>query len=806
MKRWRRIAALGMAAGVAGGTPTASALAPAPSVIDRPLRLQVVDQTFVVVDGDVMTVSFELTGPQDEVDGVAAAVTPPTTAAPTTIESTTTTVPAAEPTATSPAPTSAPVPDPAAATTTTFDAATVDVTPAIAAAATVVVTAHDQVVTADQLELLDEQGPAGTTDSVEGPAAGVLILEDGRLRGEVVVPIGIAEPTDDPAAGLNLGEPGIYPVTVDVRVAGEVVASSLTFVELIDPDADGGAPLAVSIMAGVQDRGPWPSTNEVTSASIELAEMVALADAVDGPLNIALPPVVVDELTTPAASADDTTATTEPTASSVPSSEPPVSTADEPSSGPGATEPAFEGLGSSDALLDAFRSDELLAVPAVALDPSSIVAVNQRDLFTGQLRLGEDTLSAASPRAVVSRAVWLTDRSISADAVVMLRNLGIRMVVVPNDVANGLGVPTETPLADVFRVDLGAGGTLPAMTFSPLGGMLQAPLPSDIAPTPNDSAVRLLVELQLARATTDVPAVLLATPRVTVPDPAITAQFVALADDVPDISVVPVSRLPGIVDGSLGDDAAVALPPSAGIGLATRLARVETARVNAGEAAQMLVESNRAAEWTAELDRVMSTAVDDATAFEHLAATEAEIAAVRGAIEAPDSFTFTITGTRSTLPLTIRNTGTEPLLVRVRVRSSKIVAEQPDDQVVPAEGSANFKIAVEARSNGTFTIEVDVLTPGGAPLAAPIVLKAKVTRVTGLSQVVTGGAGLVLASWWFSHLRRSRRRRLATVDASATTDTPPPEAVSPDAAEAQAPPREQPDSPDPTSDRSDEDR
>ncbi|MDQ3543131.1 MAG: DUF6049 family protein, partial [Actinomycetota bacterium] len=340
-----------------------------------------------------------------------------------------------------------------------------------------------------------------------------------------------------------------------------------------------------------------------------------------------------------------------------------------------------------------------------------------------------------------------------------------------------------------------------------LGDLLQAPLPSDDAPTPNASAVRLLVELQLARATADVPAVLLATPRVTVPDPAITAQFVALADDLPDVAVMPVSRLPGIVDGGLvGGAPPVTLPASAGVGLAARLARVDVAREDARHMATMLVDSNRGSQWTAAFDRAMSSAVDDTTAFQHLAETESEIAAVRGAIVPPAPFTFTITGTQSTLRLQVRNTGTEPLTVRIRVRSSKIISEQPADQIVPASGSARFDVPVEARSNGTFTIEVDVLTPDNERLADPVVLKAKVTRVTGLSQVVTGGAALVLASWWFSHLRRRRRRRLAAAGMAPTSVSSLVDSVSPDAAEAQAPPPETADGADGTSDTTREDR
>lgn len=757
MNRLRRFAVLSVAAGLAV-LPPVSSNAAQPSIVDRPLRLQITDQTFGVADGDALTATFELVGSEDDLDRLTATVTP--------------------------------TPPP----TTTFAATTMDAAPdtveaATVGAATVVVTAHQRVVAADQLARLDDQGPTSTTDRVELPSADILASVEGRLIGEIAVPVRIKEPGDADPGGLNVGQPGIYPVTIDVRVDGEVVASSVTFIELVDPEAVVGSPLAVSIMAGVRDPGPWPSPTELTGASIEVATLIELAEAVEGPLSIALPPVLVSELTVPT-NADGSTAATDPNSTSPPSSDLPISAGELPSS-PGATEPAFQGIESPDALLDAFRADELMAVPAFTLDPSSLAAINQIPLFTGQLRAGEDVLSTASPRAVVSRAVWLTDNSISGDAVVMLRNLGIRMVVVPNDVANGLGVPTGAPIAAVFGVRLGDGGTLPAMTFSPLGRMLQAPLPSDDAPTPNASAVRLLVELQLAHATTDVPAVLLATPRVTVPDPAITAQFVALADDLPDVAVVPVSRLPGIVDGGLvGGAPPVTLPATAGVGLAARLARVDVAREDAQHMATMLVDSNRGSQWTAAFDRAMSSAVDDTTAFQHLAETESEIAAVRGAIVPPAPFTFTITGTQSTLRLQVRNTGMEPLTVRIRVRSSKIISEQPADQVVPASGSARFDVPVEARSNGTFTIEVDVLTPDNERLADPVVLKAKVTRVTGLSQVVTGGAALVLASWWFSHLRRRRRRRLAAAGIAPTSVSSLVDSVSPDAAEAQAPPPE----------------
>ena len=80
---------------------------------------------------------------------------------------------------------------------------------------------------------------------------------------------------------------------------------------------------------------------------------------------------------------------------------------------------------------------------------------------------------------------------------------------------------------------------------------------------------------------------------------------------------------------------------------------------------------------------------------------------------------------------------------------------------MPALGAVEVDVPVEALSRGTFTIEVDVLAPDGFRLGPPVVLKGRVSHVNGLSQVVTGGAALVLVSWWYTHLRRRRAQRRA---------------------------------------------
>jgi hypothetical protein len=702
-----------------------------PTVGDRDVRLRVVDQSFGIGGDNPFTATIELTGTAAELAEVSAAVHD----------------------------------TPASSETNDDDAA---------AGSTVRVRAHAAIAETAQLAALDADGPGPVVDTMEVPAADVFADRD--------APVGTVTAVVDPggADGLDLPATGIYPITIEVVVRGEPVAGTMTFVERFDPEAvSDSAPLAVSIMAGVADPGPWPSPMELSSASIEVAKMIDLAEAVDGPISISLPPSLVTALADADTAPADTTETSVPDTTGSPETTVLAGT-------PGITEPAFTGLDSDDAFRDAFRGDELIALPAIALDPSSITAVALNGVFTDQLRTGEDLLVRASPRAVVSRAVWYSRGTVSASAMVALRNLGIRMLVVPDSTANELGVSTGTDASGLFAVNLIADGTLPAMTVSGLGAQLETPVGGDPSTAANEAAVRLLVELQLQHAASGAPAVVLATPRATVPDPAITAQFVDLATELPDVSIVALSRLPGVVDGALagGPTAPVELPPTAGPDLSERLLRVAEARIDAAHAELMLTEPARAGEWDDDLGRVMSTAIDDATAFDRLDATHAEIERVLGAIVPPPSETLRLTGTSSRLRLRLENTYDQPLNVLIDVRSPKLTFPEADPLVsIPAGESVLVDVPVQARSNGTFTIEVDVLSPDRARLADPVILKARVTRLTGLSQVVTGASALVLVSWWYSHIRRSRRRR------HDARDPEPPfgearVAVSPDAAEA----------------------
>jgi hypothetical protein len=139
----------------------------------------------------------------------------------------------------------------------------------------------------------------------------------------------------------------------------------------------------------------------------------------------------------------------------------------------------------------------------------------------------------------------------------------------------------------------------------------------------------------------------------------------------------------------------------------------------------------------------------------------------------PEPFTFTLTGQASEVTLRIGNTADTPLSVLLRAESSKLRFPDEELLITLQPGINIIELPVRTRSNGTFVFSIELLTPVGRQLIGePIVLTARVSALTGLGQVLTGGALLVLASWWFTHLRGRRRRQHTTGNAQARPGHP----------------------------------
>ena len=532
------------------------------------------------------------------------------------------------------------------------------------------------------------------------------------------------------AEALTLRQPGLYPITVQLVDGDNVVAEDHTYIERLPVDPGTAPPMNVALVAAIDDPGPAPSADELAVGRRRLADLAALTTSVDGPVTVSIPPPLVDGL------ADD--------------------------------DPELSAQ-----LRQALGGDEVLSLPSDRLDPSSAVAIDKAETFTRRLRDGEDALGAALPGIAATRSGWLVTSPVSTDAATLLLDLGFDLLTLGTDdyatLEGNIGGFLDTTLA--VEVALDDAGTMPAMVRTSAGELLVAD--EDVAPTA--AAVRILAELLTTRRELGAAqrrSVVLATPALAIPDPAVAGALARLAASVPELRLTPLSALASATDTMLVEGApqTVSLPAVAGPDLTERAQRVELTSVSAESAGSMRLDDSDLVRWRAELDAALSTGLSDAQVDATLARVSAEADAVRASVVAPQPFDLTLTGRSSTLRLNLRNTSEEPLRIVVQPRSPKLTFPDGDETVELApNGVTEVLIPVETRSNGTSSIEIELLTPAiGQRVAEPVVLTAHVNALTGLGQVITGGALLVLISWWFGHFRRRRRQRLARASAGST--------------------------------------
>ncbi|HEX5615295.1 MAG TPA: DUF6049 family protein [Acidimicrobiia bacterium] len=148
-------------------------------------------------------------------------------------------------------------------------------------------------------------------------------------------------------------------------------------------------------------------------------------------------------------------------------------------------------------------------------------------------------------------------------------------------------------------------------------------------------------------------------------------------------------------------------------------------------------------------------------------AARAELGLVRGGIagvladvRATDK-TVTLTSREAEIPVSFVNGTDEPVNVRLRLESSKLLFPAGEEQdIALPPGNTTLQIPVEARASGTFTMDVTLTsTDGYLSIGEPAQIRVRSTVFSGTGAVLTGGAAAFLVVWWGNHIRRTRRAK-----------------------------------------------
>jgi hypothetical protein len=126
-----------------------------------------------------------------------------------------------------------------------------------------------------------------------------------------------------------------------------------------------------------------------------------------------------------------------------------------------------------------------------------------------------------------------------------------------------------------------------------------------------------------------------------------------------------------------------------------------------------------------------------------------------------DEETITLTSREGDIPITIQNDTGGPVQVTLAFDSDNRL-DFPDGarrQVELAEGTNRIEVPVVARTSGAFPLRITATSPDGVLTVTQAQLTVRSTVVSGVGTVLSVGALLVLAFWWISHWRTTRRNR-----------------------------------------------
>ena len=720
------------------------------------IELELVDQTFDLAPDADLELTYRVTGDLARV----AELVPPTTTATTT---TTTTTTAPTTTTTLPAEDAA---EPAPASTT--DVATTTSTEATATTTTTTTVPPPLVpLTIDvvNFEPIEEPGdlagrlgpnPRSNLFPFEDVIDGVGILDARTIidvEGPDVATLRISVETDvNPSESerLEFENDGLHPILVQLVVGEQVVARHGTVVERRSSDVTAPPPIDLSLIAAIDDPGPTADEDTLADAVDELDGLLDVAAAVDAPITLAIPPAVAAT-----ASADDDL---------------------------------------RDDAAEILENEEVLAAPATPFDVSSAAAVDRVDAFERQLGAGEDDMRELFG-VIPTRDLWLATEPLSADGARVLRTLGIRYLAMPADVYASTIATTATSLdpddGDDDRDGDGDGdgdGELPQpdrfveldlpneSTISVLivdeefGAAFEPDRTEEILAeqTPTEWALATVARWRLEQyeivglERRDRRSRLIATPGLASFDPTLLVALQDFADTTESIRFTTASDLASVTDAQERPEGS-ALPETAGPSLEERLDRIEIVGADLADTASLLPDDDeRPAMWARQLDSFVSTAFSDETVGAQLDELSDEARRLRSGVVAPEPFTFTLTGREEQpINISVANTLDEPLSVLLRLSSPRLAFPDGDMEItLAADDVTVVEVPVQARSNGTSAVTVEILTPlAERPLIEPVRLTSRVNSLTGLGQLLTVGFVLILASWWLSSWRSKRRAR-----------------------------------------------
>ena len=524
--------------------------------------------------------------------------------------------------------------------------------------------------------------------------------------------------------GLSLRTDGIYPIGLDIAVGGELRARITTAINFFGPTTT-FTKMKVSLLVGAPATTGKPASQPDGSIALDgpartaLENLVSIGSAEGGPLTLAIEPEVIDGLAR-SSSADDIALLTR--------------------------------------LEAVMQRHESVRMPYVPFDPSSAQRASLGVPFRELLTTGRDVLDVHNGEAPLNSQAWIARQPLDKDGVEILKANDVTTIVLTPNASQASGFLDN--YLKTYRVGSTVDDSVAVKAIDPK----YAELLSGDRPSPVVDAARIAASLILSRSAVEASGgdvrrlhAILGDTRGEVPAPLVAIPLLVALDRAPQLNLVGVSRTNAVTS----EDSTTSLPTISRIDLTANRASIDEAMSFVRITESILsATSPLRYEWDRSLLVLNDDRLDAVTLDTYVKGIRSRARLLRNSITIPDGLSFTLGSREGTLRLPIRNESNEELTFGVLLSSAKL--QLPGDirvVTVSPQGSVDVVVDVVARANGRFPVDVTFTSPDGAhKIGQTIRIGARVTAISGLGQLVSGAAVLILATWWVAHWRARKRR------------------------------------------------
>ena len=541
-----------------------------------------------------------------------------------------------------------------------------------------------------------------------------------RINSSVQFTVPISSRFDTPQV-LYLAADGIYPITLRVRdsQSREAIAEVLTFINVqrtTDPAQIVQASTLIRLKAfpSLQPDGTTAITDETRA---KVARFIEILKNQPYPMTVSVQPEIIEALGSSVETLD---------------------------------QELFLSL------REQLRLRSVTTAPFVPIDPSMFAAMNMRQDFIEQLRIGEDTLNKWLPRVVIHRGTYVADHYLTSSGLQLLRTAGIVSVILTPRAQQDVSVSGTTNVVmrpsgvnsnnvAVIAVDDAAAQTLTNEGTRKSGSLSAIHTAAELLVARNDllaagraaSSIRLLLSSSSG-------------------DPSATSNLVTATSVLQGSNGVRfIDMAPTQV--AVSDSSSIRFPVSTPNTGAARAAGITAARNELDATASMADPTDvRREVWSHLFALAVSNTVVNGDTY--VAGLRKLLGDVRGSVTVTTPDTITLSGRSGAIRIQIRNNSDVPLTVRVRMASAKLRLQDPVRRVkLAAGGTTEVEVEAGTRTNGRFPISIRVTTPDGNLQVVPYIqVTARMNAIAGFGQYLSLFLLVLVLLWWWTHWRRAR--------------------------------------------------